>query len=891
MIAGAGPKTGAEKMGTPAWPLVSARRDAELVAWGLGLIGLTFGLSWWTARRRRRTPIDVAGAGERLLREGPFALVVWDRQRRIVDWNDRAERLFGWTKREAIGRDAFDLLVPASERAKVAALVDRLLADGEPASSSNANRTKSGKIVLCEWHSIPCRKRRGRVSGVVSFAADITDRRRVESERHSLNQARRRSETRLRRLFQSNLVGIGVGDADGQIREANDSLLQLLGYSRRDLDAGLLTWKRLIPPDGEPLDLPSLVELERTGSGAASEREFVKKNGARVPVLFGVASFDSEESSIVCFAVDISERKRAERDVRAAHCLIEAIRQAQLDFIEGAAIGPALERLLQTLLELTGSRRGLIAEVSRDESAGRRRLTTRAAAGFEDRTAEDEFAGVVEAVLVAERPLIGESSRPRPELSPERGSSAAIGRAPTFLCLPCRRGPTLLAAIAIADRPEGYDESVIAFLEPVATTCAGLFDALREEQRRSRVEAELQASKEAAEAAGQAKDRFLAILSHELRTPLTPVLVAATAMLEEGPSPEARPFLEMVRRNIELEARLIDDLLDVSRIVRGELRLDRRRLDVHEQIRRAVEICEPETAASGISVALDLAAADRYVEADRARLLQIFWNLIRNACKFTPAGGRVTIRSRSLRDEQGAGARLILEFEDTGSGISADVLPRIFEPFEQGSPNLRGRHGGLGLGLAISRSVAEAHGGRLEARSDGPGLGSVFRLELRALPSAPDLAANPPAKLAGEPPRSLPSSPHKTPSLRILLVEDNPDTLRYLGLILRRRGHRVRDAADLESARRAAREEDFDLLISDIELPDGNGLDLFRELAVERGAPLPGIAMSGFGSEDDVLQARAAGFFVHLTKPIDFSALDAAIRRAAFAEIGAGLCP
>ncbi|HEX8199939.1 MAG TPA: hybrid sensor histidine kinase/response regulator, partial [Isosphaeraceae bacterium] len=359
-------------------------------------------------------------------------------------------------------------------------------------------------------------------------------------------------------------------------------------------------------------------------------------------------------------------------------------------------------------------------------------------------------------------------------------------------------------------------------------------------ERMARLTVELEEARRAAEAANRAKDRFLAMLGHELRTPLTPVLLAASALLDDRAAPELRGDLEMIRRNVELEARLIDDLLDVSRIERGTLRLELETVDVHGAIRQAVEVCRPEIDAADLEVTLDLSARTHHARADRTRLMQVVWNLVRNAARYTPSGGRLAIRSQS-RGKPGAGP-LVVEFQDTGIGIEPEALLRIFEPFERGSAPLGGGYGGLGLGLAISRAVAEAHGGRLTAHSPGRDLGSTFLLEL---PTVPAPAATP--RVASPPPVAVPGSP---PGLRILLVEDNKDTLRYLALVLRKRGHEVRTAENLDAAHAAVASAPFDLLLSDIELPDGTGLDLMRALGGGRG--VPGIAMSGFGSEDDV---------------------------------------
>ena len=406
-------------------------------------------------------------------------------------------------------------------------------------------------------------------------------------------------------------------------------------------------------------------------------------------------------------------------------------------------------------------------------------------------------------------------------------------------------------------------------------------DERRHEQERECLLAAEQAARSEAESANRAKDRFLAVLSHELRTPLTPVLIAASSLLEQGDhslDPSVRSVLEMVQRNVELESRLIDDLLDVSRIARGRLVLDLKTVDVHRAIRDCVEICRDETSVAGLEVVLDLAARDHHVKGDHARLMQVVWNLVRNAARFTPGGGTLTIRTSNTPgpgDEQGTGPGgpgpaqgLIVEFADTGIGIDPAIHDRIFEPFYQGDADVRRRSEGLGLGLAISRSIAEAHGGRLSVQSPGPGQGSTFRLELGTVPA--DATTSP------EPIRP-PSNPPGRSGLNVLLVEDNQETLRYLTLILQKRNYNVVPVDRVSAALAAAGEAQFDLLISDIELPDGTGLELMHGLG--GGRTLPGIAISGFGSEEDLQQSAGAGFAEHLTKPIDLNRLESAIRR------------
>lgn len=251
-------------------------------------------------------------------------------------------------------------------------------------------------------------------------------------------------------------------------------------------------------------------------------------------------------------------------------------------------------------------------------------------------------------------------------------------------------------------------------------------DALRESYSR------LQLALDAARDASQAKDRFLAALSHELRTPLTPVLLTVSMLEDDESVPNGlRTQIGMMRRNVEIEARMVDDLLDLSRIMNQKLQLDRRIIDVHEIVERALETCAPVARQKRLAVAVDLRARHSRVEADGPRLQQVFWNLIQNAVKFTPAGGQVTVRSSDDGD------RLRVEISDTGSGIEESMLERIFEPFEQGKRTEGESLQGLGLGLAISKRIITAHGGTLSATSAGSDRGSTFSVELTAADDGP----------------------------------------------------------------------------------------------------------------------------------------------------------
>jgi len=379
---------------------------------------------------------------------------------------------------------------------------------------------------------------------------------------------------------------------------------------------------------------------------------------------------------------------------------------------------------------------------------------------------------------------------------------------------------------------------------------------------RRRAEAALEQQKAAVELANRTKDNFIAMLSHELRTPLTPVMALLDLMEgEPAGSGDLRENLGIIRRNIELESRLIDDLLDLTRIARGKLKMELKPVDAHEAIAQVVEMCRSEIDAKELRFRLELGAQAFYVAADEAKFKQIIWNLLKNAIKFTPAQGAISIGS--INNQPG---ELSITVQDTGMGIPPEIIGRIFNAFEQGDESLRQRHGGLGLGLAISKAIVDGHDGSLAVRSDGRGRGTIFCLTMKTIVSPPT---------PGTDGKASPSEIEQR-RWRILLVEDHADTSAALRNLLARRGHHVGVAHDVHSALEVAERHSFDLVISDVGLPDGTGADLMARL---RATGVRGIAISGFGMRADVERSLASGFAEHLVKPVSFEKLEAAILR------------
>ena len=612
----------------------------------------------------------------------------------------------------------------------------------------------------------------------------------------------------LSQVIQLNLVGIAFLTVQGLVTDANDAFLQIVGKTRADLHAAKLHWKQMIPSREADQILNAVV---RDGICAPVETEFSHSDGTTLPALVRAAALQRDTNQIVAFVVDLSDQRLAEAQLLHNRRMLERVAQATPDMLFVINVG---------------------------------NLNVK----FVNNSVADILGYPISAIL-GMGPQNWTQIVHMGDLAAVAGITAKLDAEPDgkILELQCRMKNANgqyrvihLRGVSFDRGPDGKCREVLGLGQDVT------------EQVQAQVE--LQESHTRLEAASRAKDQFLAALSHELRTPLNPVL-GIVSMLENDPALtlSVRDDLRVVRRNVELEARLIDDLLDLTRITNGKLKLHREIIRAHEKVVNAVQICRGEIDAKNIDLELALLASAQLLNADAARCQQVFWNLIKNAVKFTPAGGRVTIRSSNPDSNTWC-----LEVIDSGVGIPPTMLPRIFDAFEQAGR--QGQFGGLGLGLAISKTVVEIHGGRILASSPGPGRGATFRVELPTTTGVPRIEA--PAPTLSQATRER---------LRILLVEDHPDTARVMERVLVSLGHSVLLAASVQEARTIINSSLFDLLISDIGLPDGTGLDVVR--ATRARHQVPAIAVTGFGMDSDIARTREAGFDAHVTKPVDIHRL------------------
>jgi PAS domain S-box-containing protein len=449
----------------------------------------------------------------------------------------------------------------------------------------------------------------------------------------------------------------------------------------------------------------------------------------------------------------------------------------------------------------------------------------------------------------------------------------AVGRPINIIIPPDRQDeePKILEAIRSGRRVDHFETvrmtkdgrliDVSVTISPIRNAngvIVGASKIARDISIQKRIQKELEEAKNAADAANRAKDHFLSVLSHELRTPLTPVL-GSLSYLERQPglSDELRSELGMLRRNVQTEARLVDDLLDLTRISRGKMKLHLEVVDLHDSLRNSIGMMQGEIDGKDLELTTALRAKTHHVWGDAGRLQQVFLNILSNAAKFTPPGGAIAVRTSN------DGERLMVEISDNGAGIAPDMLSRLFEAFEQSEDSRK--LGGLGLGLSICKSLMEMHGGELTAASGGVGKGATFRMELKTIP----------AQSAGGTPSGV--VPALNSRCRVLLVEDHLDTRRVMVRLLKSFGCTVTEASSVAEALAAANRDDFDVLLSDIGLPDGSGTEIMNELKSRK--TIKGIAVSGYGQDYDIQRSREAGFEMHLIKPINIQTLRDSIRR------------
>jgi PAS domain S-box-containing protein len=633
------------------------------------------------------------------------------------------------------------------------------------------------------------------------YAQDVTDRKRIEN--------------RLRRLYESAMIGVLDWGTDGAITGANDRFLEMLGYTREDLEAGRIDWVRLTPPEWRHLDEKALGDFARTGASPPFEKEYLRKDGTRLPIIVGGAMLDEARREGVAFVVDISQQKAMERALRDGEERLRAT-------FDRAALGivelDARDRFVAVndrMCEILGRPRDeLVGETIRDLTAPEDRPLT-------DRTYADVHEGRSERVEYEKRYLRGD-------------------------------GTTLWVHVTVSA------------LRDASGRFRGAIGTVGDISERKAAEAERDALVEALRDADRRKNEFLGMLSHELRNPLAPIRNSLYILGRAAPGGEqARRALAVIDRQVQHTTRLVDDLLDVTRITRGKVRLQRERLDLGELARRTAEDHRELFSKNGLRLEVRLAQEPAIVNADPTRIAQVIGNLLQNAVKFTPRGGETL-----LAVERGDGFAAVT-VRDTGAGIAPEVLPRLFEPFVQGESTLDRSTGGLGLGLALVKGLAELHGGTARAQSDGAGKGTTVSvrlpLERRRTPRL----------------TVVPSRPAPRTSRRVLVIEDNIDAAETLKEALELNGHVVDVALTGSDGLEKVESSHPDVVLCDIGLPGMDGFQVARRIRADpKAGGVALIALSGYAQAEDVERSREAGFDLHLAKPPDLETLERAIAEA-----------
>jgi PAS domain S-box-containing protein len=732
------------------------------------------------------------------------AVLATDARGLVTLMNPVAEALTGWKEREAAGREVREVfrIVQESSRAEVESPVVRVLREGLVVGLANHTVlvARDGTERPIADSGAPIRDESGNVSGVVLVFRDISEKRAAERDIH-----------RLAAIVSSSEDAIIGETLDGTITAWNAAAERLFGYSAEEAigrSIGILEPPTLAESSGS--------HMRRIAKGEHISRydtTRTRKDGQRVSVSISVSPIRDADGKVVGaskIARDIGERKRAETLLRASEQRFRSLSDSVSSLVWIADAQGEASYLNRRWYDYTGL----------SEAESLKKGWTKVVHPEDFPAAREKWRRAIET---------GEP------YESELRYRAADGSYRWFM-----------ARAERVQSPSG----------PIWIGNSTDVDALKASA------AEIEKARKAAEQANTAKDRFLAVLSHELRTPLTPVLVSAQLLEKRlDVSEEVQRTIALMRRNIELEALLVDDLLDLTRISRGKIELRREAIDLDTAIQNVTEICRSEMLAKRQSLRVELLAREHYADADPARIQQVFWNLVKNASKFTPEGGTITVRSENPMPQV-----FRVSVSDTGIGIAPDLLPRIFDAFQQG-PVAPSAQAGLGLGLSISKALVELHGGTIRAESAGTDRGSTFVVELAAL-----------SERRGAPrsERSERRSARQRP-LRILVVEDHADTAAALAQLLRTENHEVEIAQNITEAVRAVELREFDLFITDLGLPDGNGHDLMARLRAIR--PIQGIVLSGYGMEADIARSAAAGFAEHLIKPINVTQLLNTIRR------------
>jgi PAS domain S-box-containing protein len=671
----------------------------------------------------------------------------------------------------------------------------------------------------------------GRFVHTRCFTRDITEQKRAEETR-----------LRLAALVESSQDAIIGKDLEGTITSWNRGAEALYGYTAEEIVGKNVSV--LIPPDHQD-DFPIIMERLRRGE-LIEHYETVRlcKDGRRLNVALTVSPIRSPDGNIQGaskIARDITPRKRAEETLRKQSDRLRLLWEAAVVLLSADHPDGMLRRLFGKIGPHLGVDAYLYHVVNDNGAAVR-------LSSFDGFSAEsvrhlgslEPGEGLIGGVAASRRSLVASDIQRSDDANTQALKLLGIR---ACACNPLLAGDRLLGTLSFASRVQDrFDEDEVAFIETISHYVTVACERLR-------LVNELTES-------GMRKDEFLAMLAHELRNPLAPIRTAVQVLHVKGsPVPDARWSRAVIDRQVQHLTRLVDDLLDISRITRNKLVLRRSPIELAEVISAAVESSRPLIEQSGHELTVSLASEPVYIDGDAVRLSQVFQNLLNNAAKYTERGGRISLAAERQGDA------VVVRVKDTGVGIPPDTLPRLFEMFYQADRSLERNQSGLGVGLALARRLVEAHGGRVEARSEGVGKGSEFIVRLPILAEPATGVAGP---QAGNQERNVISG------LRILVADDNRDSADLFTMYLEMMGNEVRTAYDGVAAVEEAEQFRPDAVLLDIGMPRLNGEDVCRRIRSTpwgRNAVL--IAVTGWDREENRRRIAEAGFDAHLVKPVD----------------------
>ena len=714
---------------------------------------------------------------------------------------------------------------------------------------------------------------------MLCVAALVEERRRTADEREALFLAASRERERAQEAAEarSRLAFIveGSDDAiisemlDGTITSWNPAAERMFGYTAEEAIGHRITL--ITPPDQRAEGEELLARLGRGDRIDHLETVRVTKDGRLLPVSLTLSPIRNEAGTIVAaskIARDLTPQRLAERERQRLQRQADALAHTARTLTETLDPGTVAERVVEGVCDVLDATSAILR--LREPDGGLRcvALAGKELDGFQVGDVLPPGLGMVSRAMEERRPVWTSDIREEEGLSLSdefRRRQIGTGHR-AVIAVPLEVGGDIIGTLSVA-----YAEAK-TFTTAEMTILRTFGDQAALAIRNGQLFAREQQARSESEAANRAKDEFLAILSHELRTPLTSVLGWARMLASSQLDPSRmRHAVEAIERNARLQAQLIDDLLDISRIVVGKLQLDLRPVDLVPIIEHAVETPARHATAKGVHLHCVLDPAASPVMGDALRVQQVVANLVGNAVKFTPEGGRVEVRL----ERRSRAAHIIVR--DTGVGIAPEVLPQIFERFSQGDSTTTRQHGGLGLGLAIVRNLVDLHGGTVHAASEGIGHGSTFEVRLPLVATAADRAGRELAEDGREPRHQ-----RELERVRVLLVEDDADARELFASALVECGAEVEAAGGVDEALALVGHQPVHAVVTDIGMPGKDGYELlaaFRAMNPDHRL-VPAIAVTAMTSQEDRAKVLAAGFQMHLPKPIDPIELATLVARA-----------